>query len=160
MYQAGQSNALNNIQAGNINYNNAAQLGMTVPQAQQYYENLQAQNQAAQLAQQQALEREVAQQQWKNEMDYNNYLLNAQKVANDTAQTNYNVNKPYNSTVYHVSNNNGNEGKTNYISYKDAVNLITNSQNPQATADAMIDNGLINEETWRVLYAANPEWKI
>jgi hypothetical protein len=39
LYNAGQQNALSNIQSGNINYNNAAQLGMTVPQAQQYYDN-------------------------------------------------------------------------------------------------------------------------
>ena len=95
LYNAGQQNALANIQAGNINYNNAAALGMTVPQAQQFYDNYVAQQQAAAQAQAEALQREIEQQQYKNTMDYNNYLLNAQKVANDTAQTQYNVNKPY-----------------------------------------------------------------
>ena len=95
LYNAGQQNALSNIQSGNINYNNAAQLGMTVPQAQQYYNNYVAQQQAAAQAQQEALQREIAQQNFKNELDYNNYLLNQQKVANDTAQTQYNINKPY-----------------------------------------------------------------
>lgn len=95
LYNNGQSNALANIQAGNINYNNAAQLGMTIPQAQQYYDNYVAQQEAQALAQQQALERELAQQQWTNDLNYNKYLLDAQKVANDTLQTNYNINKPY-----------------------------------------------------------------
>lgn len=95
LYQAGQSNALANIQAGNINYNNAAALGMTVPQAQEYYNNYVAQQQATAQAQQEALQREIAQQEWKNNLDYQNYLLNQQKVANDTAMTRYNVNKPY-----------------------------------------------------------------
>ncbi|MER1973037.1 MAG: hypothetical protein ABS880_04660, partial [Psychrobacter alimentarius] len=44
--QTGQANALANIQAGNINYNNAAALGMTIPQAQEYYNNYVAQQQA------------------------------------------------------------------------------------------------------------------
>ena len=95
LYQAGQGNALANIQAGNINYNNAAQMGMTIPQAQEYYNNYVAQQQATAQAQQEALQREIAQQEWKNNLDYQNYLLNQQKVANDTAQTQYNVNKPY-----------------------------------------------------------------
>ena len=95
LYNNGQSNALANIQAGNINYNNAAALGMTVAQAQQYYENYKAQQEATALANQQALEREIAQQDFTNSLNYNKYLLDAQKVENDTKQTNYNINKPY-----------------------------------------------------------------
>ena len=45
-YSNAMNNALANIQAGNINYNNAAALGMTVPQAQEYYNNYLAQQQA------------------------------------------------------------------------------------------------------------------
>ncbi len=96
LYQAGQSNALANIQAGNINYNNAAALGMTVPQAQTYYNNLVAQQQAQVEAAAEALQREIAQQELTNQ-------INLQKLANDTAKTQYDINKPYNSTVYHVS---------------------------------------------------------
>lgn len=70
-------NALASIQAGNINYNNASALGWTVAQAQQYYNNLLAQAQAE--ADQQAFDNYIKQQQ----------------LANDTAQTNYNINKPY-----------------------------------------------------------------
>ena len=99
LYNAGINNALTNVQLGNIDYNNAAALGMTVPQAQAYYQNYVAQQQAAAQAQQEALQREIAQQELTNQ-------INLQKLANDTAQTQYNVNKPYNSTVYHVSNNN------------------------------------------------------
>lgn len=105
-YNSAQNNALASIQAGNINYNNAAALGWTIPQAQAYYDNLQAQARATALAEQEALNRQIAQQNWENaykenqlqwnqNMDYNNYLLNQQKVANDTAMTNYNINKPY-----------------------------------------------------------------
>ena len=94
-YSNSMANAQNNILAGNINYNNAAQLGMTVPQAQQYYETYQAAQQAQKEAEADALQREIQQQNFKNELEYYNYLLNQQKVANDTAQTNYNINKPY-----------------------------------------------------------------
>ena len=94
-YSNAMANAQNNILAGNINYNNAAQLGMTVPQAQQYYETYQAAQQAQKEAEADALQREINQQNFKNELEYYNYLLNQQKVANDTAQTNYNINKPY-----------------------------------------------------------------
>lgn len=69
--------ALQSIQNGNINYNNAAALGWTVQQAQEYYNNLLAQAQAQ--AEQQAFENYIKQQQ----------LINA------TKQTNYNINKPY-----------------------------------------------------------------
>lgn len=90
------SNALASIQAGIINYNNAAALGWTLEQAQNYYNNLQAQAQAQAEAQaeQQAYER--GQQDWTN-----NYKL--AQLANETAKTQYDTNKPYNTTVYHVS---------------------------------------------------------
>lgn len=88
LYQAGQSNALNNIQMGNINYNNAAALGMTIPQAQAYYNNYVAQQQAQVQAEAEALAYQRQQQELTNQ-------INLQKLANDTAQTRYNVNKPY-----------------------------------------------------------------
>ena len=105
-YNSAMANAQNNVLAGNINYNNAAQLGMTVPQAQQYASDYKAAQEATAQAEQEALNRQIAQQNWENaykenqlqwnqNMDYNNYLLNQQKVANDTAMTNYNINKPY-----------------------------------------------------------------
>lgn len=105
-YNSAMANAQNNVLAGNINYNNAAQLGMTIPQAQQYASDYKAAQEATAQAEQEALNRQIAQQNWENaykenqlqwnqNMDYNNYLLNQQKVANDTAMTNYNVNKPY-----------------------------------------------------------------
>ena len=88
LYNAGLNNALTNIQAGNINYNNAAALGMTVPQAQTYYQNYVAQQQAAKQAEAEALQRQIAQQELTNQ-------INLQKLANETAKTNYAVNKPY-----------------------------------------------------------------
>jgi hypothetical protein len=88
------NNALASIQAGNINYNNAAALGWTIDQAWNYYNTLQAANkaQAEQEATQRNLENEIA----------------LQKLANATAETQYKINEPYNTTVYHVSNSKGN----------------------------------------------------
>lgn len=75
------NNALNLIASGVIDYNTAMAAGMTVEQAQNYYNTLQeqARAQAEAEAQQQELE---------------NYIA-LQKLQNDTAQTNYNINKPY-----------------------------------------------------------------
>lgn len=86
-YQLGLQNALANVQAGNINYNNAAALGMTIPQAEQWSANYQ--KSLAEQAQLEAAERQrkIDQQNWENDMAYNNYLLNAQKTENDTRQT-------------------------------------------------------------------------
>lgn len=86
-------NALASIQAGNINYNNASALGWTVAQAQQYYNNL--------LAQQQAEAQAEADQQ-----AFENYIKQ-QQLNNDTLQTNYNINKPYSSS----NSGNGDENK-------------------------------------------------
>lgn len=75
------SNALASIQAGNINYNNAAALGWTVEQANQYYNNYLAMQQAEK-------EKEARQQEFES-------WVKRQQLANDTAQTQYNINKPY-----------------------------------------------------------------
>ena len=61
---------------------------MTVPQAQQYYNNYLAQQQAQAQAEAEALQRQIAQQELTNQ-------INLQKLANDTAKTNYDINKPY-----------------------------------------------------------------
>lgn len=87
-------NALASIQAGNINYNNASALGWTVAQAQQYYNNL--------LAQQQAEAQAEADQQ-----AFENYIKQ-QQLNNDTLQTQYNINKPYSSSS--SKDNNSDEG--------------------------------------------------
>lgn len=84
------SNALASIQAGNINYNNAAALGWTVEQAQNYYNYVRASQQAE-------AEKEAKQQEFEN-------WLKRQQLANDTAQTNYNIGKPY-----YKSNNNSDD---------------------------------------------------
>ena len=152
LYNSGLANAQANILAGNINYNNAAALGMTVPQAQAYYQNYVAQQQAQAQAQQDALQREIAQQQFKNELDYYNYLLNQQKVANDTAQTQYNVNKPYNSTVYHVSNGgsgSGGSGKTTTLTTElNNINKLVagmSTEEKRRTIDTLYNAGEISD---------------
>ena len=111
-YNNAMSNAMNNVLAGNINYNNAAQLGMTVPQAYNAYNTSEAEKAAAREQAQRQAEFEaqqyndkLAQQQFQNNLDM-------QKLANATAETQYKINEPYNTTVYHVSNNNGSDTKT------------------------------------------------
>ena len=88
--------SLQRIANGTWNYNDLLATGMTNEQATQYHNDTvaTAQAKAEQEAEQTAYERQKAE---------NEYLLNAQKVANDTLQTQYNVGKPYNTTVYHVS---------------------------------------------------------
>ena len=88
------SNALASIQAGNINYNNASALGWTVEQAQNYYNYVKASQQAE-------AEKEAKQQEFEN-------WLKRQQLANDTAQTNYNINKPY----YKSNSNNNSDDNT------------------------------------------------
>ena len=95
------SNALASIQAGNINYNNAAALGWTVEQAQNYYNTVRMQAQKE--AEQQAFEN------W----------LKRQQLANDTAQTNYNIGKPY-----YKSNNNIDDNNTFSMNLSQAINDI------------------------------------
>lgn len=75
------NNALNLIASGMIDYNTAMSAGMTVEQAQEYYNTLQAQAKAQ--AEAEAQQRELE-----------NYIA-LQKLQNDTAQTNYNISKPY-----------------------------------------------------------------
>lgn len=103
-YSNASSNALASIQAGNINYNNAAALGWTVEQAQQYYNNLIAQQQAQAQANAEQLAYERQQQEIANQQKW-------AQINNDTLQTQYNINKPYykegsgdNSNIYTISN--------------------------------------------------------
>jgi hypothetical protein len=161
LYQAGQSNALANIQAGNINYNNAAALGMTVPQAQTYYNNYVAQQQATAQAEQEALQRQIAQQELENQ-------INLQKLANDTAQTQYNVNKPYNTTIRHISSSGGNKTTPttvntkmidSYLSDIKQDKNLTSEQRKQAQREyldglyALNDDSVIDDKTYKDYYA-------
>lgn len=82
-YSTGMNNALANIQAGNINYNNAAAVGMTAPQAQQYYNNYLAQQQAQAQAEAEALAWERQQQNIANQQKWaqiNNDIANTQSL--------------------------------------------------------------------------------
>lgn len=125
------SNALASIQAGNINYNNASALGWTVEQAQNYYNYVKATQQAE-------AEKEVKQQEFEN-------WLKRQQLANDTAQTNYNTNKPYSNS------NNKNNGTT--YSLKDAISLLdyVEKDKTQSTIDNLYNNGLIDDATFDML---------
>lgn len=123
------NNALASIQAGNINYNNASALGWTVAQAQNYYNEYQAslQAQAQAEAEQQAFENYIKQQQ----------------LANDTAQTRYNINKPYTATSQKE------EGYT----LKDVISLLENvdASKAQSTIDGLYNSGLIDDTTFDTL---------
>ena len=141
LYNAGQQNALSNVQAGNINYNNAAQLGMTVPQAQQYYDNYVAQQQAAAQAQQEALQREIAQQELTNQ-------INLQKLANDTAQTQYNINKPYYKPVQAKVSSNASSSLLNEISKIDGMIKGLDAEAAMKKIDALYNSGAISTEAF------------
>lgn len=95
------SNALASIQAGNINYNNAAALGWTVEQAQNYYNTVRMQAQKE--AEQQAFEN------W----------LKRQQLANDTAKIQYEINKPY-----YKASDNSNSDNTFSMNLSQAINDI------------------------------------
>ena len=95
------NNALASIQAGNINYNNAAALGWTVEQAQNYYNTVRMQAQKE--AEQQAFEN------W----------LKRQQLANDTAKTQYEINKPY-----YKASDNSNSDNTFSMNLSQAINDI------------------------------------
>lgn len=82
-YNTAMNNALANIQAGNINYNNAAARGMTVPQAQQYYNNYIAQQQAQAQADADQLAYERQQQEIANQQKWaqiNNSIRNTDSL--------------------------------------------------------------------------------
>lgn len=155
------ANALASIEAGNINYNNAAALGWTLEQAQNYYNAIQAQK----LAQAQEAQRKIdwETQQYNDKLaqqDFENNIALG-KLANETAKANWESNKPYNTTVYHASSGGGNNNgtKTNYLSLKEATDYIGKSENPKATANALAEYGYIDESTWNMLYDING-WNI
>lgn len=145
-YSSAMNNAMANIQAGNINYNNAAAVGMTVPQAQQYYNNLVAQQQAQTQAEAEALAWERQQQEIANAQKW-------QQINNDTLQTQYNINKPY----YKEEND---TGKTyNLVETLEIVNNASSEQQAQAIVDTLLDAGEITPDVWNAIYNMNPNWQ-
>ena len=107
------SNALASIQAGNINYNNAAALGWTVEQAQNYYNNLlaQAQAQAQAEAEQQAFENYIKQTQLNNATKLNNAKIanyndqiNKRTSGNTTSSSTKTVTPNYSSQKSYIDN--------------------------------------------------------
>ena len=119
-YSSAMNNALANIQAGNINYNNAAAVGMTVPQAQQYYNNLVAQQQDQAQAEAEALAWERQQQE----------ISNAQKWAsinNDIRNTN--------SLIQSRQNSNADNTKVSNTLYKEIENRVNEAKTEQEAFD-------------------------
>ena len=142
-YNTAMQNAYNNILAGNINYNNAAAMGMTEPQAWNTYNTNQAALQAEADAKAEQLAYDRNQQEWKNNLDYEKYLLDKQKVENDTKETNWRVSVP---------KGGGKGNKNNYLSFDKALDYINNSDDPKATANALVDYGYIDEDMWNYIY--------
>ena len=128
------SNALASIQAGNINYNNAAALGWTVEQAQNYYNTVRMQAQKE--AEQQAFEN------W----------LKRQQLANDTAQTNYNTNKPY----YKSNSNNNSDDNTfsmNLSQVTDDLNQLESAEEQRERIFELEQAGYINKAQANQLFS-------
>lgn len=124
-------NALTSIQAGNINYNNASALGWTVAQAQQYYNNLIAQQQAEAQAK-------------SNQQAFDNYIKQ-QQLNNDTLKTQYDINKPY--------SNNTEKNTNETYTLKEAISILNNSDvsQIQSTIDTLYNGGFIDDSTFDAL---------
>ena len=128
------SNALASIQAGNINYNNAAALGWTVEQAQNYYNTVRMQAQKE--AEQQAFEN------W----------LKRQQLANDTAQTNYNIGKPY----YKSNSSNNSDDNTfsmNLSQVTDDLNQLESAEEQKERIFELEQAGYINSAQANQLFS-------
>ena len=132
------SNALASIQAGNINYNNAAALGLTVEQANQYYNNYLAMQQAE-------AEKEARQQEFEN-------WVKRQQLANDTAQTNYNTNKPY----YKSNSSNNSDDNTfsmNLSQVTDDLNQLESAEEQRERIFELEQAGYINKAQANQLFS-------
>ena len=132
------SNALASIQAGNINYNNAAALGWTVEQANQYYNNYLAMQQAE-------AEKEARQQEFEN-------WVKRQQLANDTAQTNYNTNKPY----YKSNSSNNSDDNTfsmNLSQVTDDLNQLESAEEQKERIFELEQAGYINSAQANQLFS-------
>ena len=132
------SNALASIQAGNINYNNAAALGWTVEQANQYYNNYLAMQQAE-------AEKEARQQEFEN-------WVKRQQLANDTAQTNYNTNKPY----YKSNSSNNSDDNTfsmNLSQVTDDLNQLESAEEQRERIFELEQAGYINKAQANQLFS-------
>lgn len=126
------TNGSNLVSNGIINYNTAGGAGMTIAEAQQYYNKI--------LAQQQA---EKDQQAFENS-------IKLQELANDTAQTQYNINKPYSSS----SSKNSNKEYSLTLSQVDEQ-LTPYIGNNDATKNKIFEletSGLINEKQAQQLF--------
>lgn len=123
------NNSMNNILNGNWSYNDLLATGMSNEQATKLYNDTAAAKQAEANATAEQLAYDRAQQALTNQ-------INLQKLANATAETQYKINEPYNSTIYHVSsgkNNSSNDWEATARSLaakttKDGKPLYTDEQ--------------------------------
>lgn len=133
-----QSTALASIQAGNINYNNAAALGWTVQQAQEYYNNILAQAQAQAQA-------EAEQQAWTRYQE-------EQKLKNSTALNNAQVANYYDQ-INKRGVSGGNSGGMSLQNVLTALQTAKDDNTAKATVDALYNNYQIDDSTLETLYA-------
>ena len=122
------SNALASIQAGNINYNNASALGWTVEQAQNYYNTIKAK-----------IQKETAQQEFEN-------WLKRQQLANDTAKTQYDINKPY-------SNSNTKQFSMNLSQAKEELDILNTKTEQRERIFQLEQAGYITSEKAKQLWS-------
>ena len=108
---------------------------MTVPQAEQYYQNYAAQQQAAAQAEAEKLAYERQQDAIKNDLNYQKYLL-------DKMQTEYNTNKPY--YKYGSSSSGTKKSSTKTNNTNDTTNQPADTkQGIKAGIDALVASGAI-----------------
>jgi hypothetical protein len=132
-------NALQQILAGNINYNTARYAGFnSVDEAIRYYNDAKA-------AAEEKARLEAEEKAW-------NRYVEGTKLNNDILQTQYNINKPY----YKPAGENGGE----VYNLKDVLSILNNVDSTQAQAliDGLRNDGSITQGTADAVYNMNPTW--
>lgn len=125
-YNNGMNNALSNVQSGNINYNNAAQLGMTIPQAYQYSNNYLAEQQAIKDATAEQLAYDREQQEFTNNLNYNKYLTDKLKTEAEINNINSQIAKRNKPTATKTpSKTTGNEDGSFSLTDKEIQNSLS-----------------------------------
>lgn len=140
------NNAIAQIQSGYINYNNAAQLGMTVEQAQDYYNYLQEQAR-------------ITAQKEQEEKAWDRYVAQTE-LNNATALNNANIANKNASTQNYISQKT-NRDNSKQISLQDIIQSISKGEieNPRTYVDALYNNGQITEATKNTMYSINTDWQ-
>ena len=154
-------NSMNRILSGTWNYNDLLATGLTNEQATRLSTTSEQERQAQQDMAAEQLAYDRRQQELTNQ-------INLQKLANATAETQYKINEPYNTTVYHVSSGGGNKSTPTtvntkmiegYLSDIKQDKNLTTEQKKQAQREyldglyALNDDSVIDDKTYKDYYA-------